>query len=73
MPLAERLGDPVEPVPDGPEEFTAGLRGDWRAAAAAWERVGDPYERALELAGSGEREPMLEALRACSTSSAPNR
>jgi DNA-binding CsgD family transcriptional regulator len=57
-----RLGDRVEPVPDGPEEFTAGLRGDWRAAAAAWERVGDPYERALELAGSGEREPMLEAL-----------
>jgi DNA-binding CsgD family transcriptional regulator len=58
-----RLGDVVEPVPDGPEEFAAGLRGDWRAAAAAWERVGDPYERALELAGSGEREPMLEALR----------
>ena len=40
-----------------PEEFAAGLRGDWRAAAAAWERIGDPYERALELAESGEVEP----------------
>jgi DNA-binding NarL/FixJ family response regulator len=38
------------------------VRGDWRAAAAAWERIGDPYERALELADSGEPAPMLEAL-----------
>ena len=45
-----------------PEEFAADLRGDWRAAAAAWERVGDPYERAVQLLDSGEIEPMLEAL-----------
>ncbi len=57
-----RLGHPVEPFPDCPDEFAAGLRGDWRAAAAAWERIGDPYERALELAESGEVAPMLEAL-----------
>jgi len=45
-----------------PEPWAAGLRGDWRAAAAAWERAGDPYEQALELAESGEVEPTLRAL-----------
>jgi DNA-binding CsgD family transcriptional regulator len=58
----QRLGEPAPTIADGPDEFVAGLRGDWRAAADAWARVGDPYERALELAGSGEPEPMLEAL-----------
>ena len=37
-----------------PRAFAAGLRGDWQRAAAGWEAVGDPYERALELAESGE-------------------
>jgi len=60
---AARAGLPVEPFPGCPEPWAAGLRGDWRAAAAGWERVGDPYEQALELAGSGEPEPTLEALR----------
>ncbi len=46
-----------------PEAYAAGLRGDWRAAASEWGRIGDPYERALELAESGEPEPTLEALR----------
>ena len=57
-----RLGKPVEAFPGCPEEYAAGLRGDWRAAASAWERIGDPYERALELAESGEVGPTLEAL-----------
>ena len=57
-----RLGHPAEPFPGCPEGYAAGLRGDWRGAAAAWERAGDPYERALELAESGTAEPMLEAL-----------
>jgi len=57
-----RAGEPVEPFDGCPDEFAAGLRGDWRAAAAAWERVGDPYERALELLDSGEVEPTVEAL-----------
>jgi hypothetical protein len=57
-----RLGEPVEAFPGCPEEYAAGLRGDWQAAASAWERVGDPYERALELAESGEVAPTLEAL-----------
>ena len=58
----DRAGVPVEPFTDCPEEWAAGVRGDWRAAAAAWERIGDPYERALELADSGEPAPMLDAL-----------
>jgi DNA-binding CsgD family transcriptional regulator/tetratricopeptide (TPR) repeat protein len=58
-----RAGRPVEADDGLPEAFAAGLRGDWRAAAAAWERLGDPYERALELAGSTEAGPVLEALR----------
>ncbi len=58
-----RAGLPAEPFEGCPEEYAAGLRGDWRAAAAAWHERGDPYERALELAESGEVEPTLEALR----------
>jgi DNA-binding CsgD family transcriptional regulator/tetratricopeptide (TPR) repeat protein len=58
----ERAGVEV-PTPEGlPAGYAEGLRGSWRTAAAAWERVGDPYERALELASSGSAEPMLQAL-----------
>jgi DNA-binding CsgD family transcriptional regulator len=57
-----RCGEPVEPFEGCPEEFAAGLRGDWRAAAAGWERIGAPYERALELVDSGEVKATLEAL-----------
>ncbi|WP_162606683.1 ATP-binding protein [Jiangella asiatica] len=46
-----------------PEPYAAGLRGDWRSAAAGWERLGDRYEQALELAESGQVEPTLSALR----------
>ncbi|GAA4677272.1 AAA family ATPase [Pseudonocardia yuanmonensis] len=59
---ARRCGLPVEPFPGCRPEHLLGLRGDWRAAAEAWRRIGDPYERALELAGSGEPGPTLEAL-----------
>jgi len=58
----DRAGVPGEPFTGCPEEWAAGMRGDWRAAADAWERIGDPYERALELADSGEPAPMLDAL-----------
>ena len=60
---AARAGLPAEPFPGCPEPWAAGLRGDWRAAAAGWERVGDPYEQALELTASGEPAATLEALR----------
>jgi DNA-binding CsgD family transcriptional regulator/tetratricopeptide (TPR) repeat protein len=57
-----RLGYPAVPFPDCPEPYAAALRGDWRSAADAWLAAGDPYEHALELAGSGQVEPTLEAL-----------
>ena len=57
-----RLGEPVTAFDGCPPEYAAGLSGDWQAAAAAWEQLGDPYERALELLGSGEAAPILEAL-----------
>jgi DNA-binding NarL/FixJ family response regulator len=53
----------VEPFPGCPPEFAAGLRGDWRAAAAAWQRIGNPYAAALELTGSGDVEAVQEGLR----------
>ncbi len=46
-----------------PEPFAAGLRGDWRTAADGWERVGDSYEQAQELAWSGDDEAALDGLR----------
>jgi len=58
-----QAGLPAEPFDGCPEPWAAGLRGDWRAAAEGWARLGDPYEQALELADSGESEPTLAALR----------
>ena len=58
-----RGGTAAEPFPGCPEPWAAGLRGDWEAAAAGWERLGDPYERALELTESGTAEPAFEGLR----------
>ena len=52
----------IEPFPDCPPEYAAGLRGDWYSAAAAWATIGDPYEQALELAESGQEQPTLQAL-----------
>ncbi len=37
------------------------MSGDWQGAAAAWERLGCPYERALALA-NGDRTAQLKAL-----------
>ena len=58
-----RAGVPVEPFEGCPQPWAAGLEGDWRAAADGWAAVGDPYEQALELAGSGEPEATVEGLR----------
>jgi DNA-binding CsgD family transcriptional regulator/tetratricopeptide (TPR) repeat protein len=55
-----RLGQPAEPFDGCPEEFAAGLRGDWRAAAAA--AAVDPYAEALELAESPDPDTVLAAL-----------
>jgi hypothetical protein len=39
------------------------LAGDWRAAAAAWQALGCPYDRALALAHGDDAEAGREALR----------
>ena len=57
-----RLGYPAGPFPGCPEPYASALRGDWRSAADGWLGAGDPYERAVELAESGQVEPTLEAL-----------
>ena len=61
---ARRAGVQIDdelPV-DCPTAIAAGLRGDWRRAAHAWAELGDLYEVALELAGSGRVEETLEAI-----------
>ena len=45
-----------------PLGYDAGLRGDWRTAAAAWRTAGDPYETALELM-EGDADACEEAIR----------
>ena len=56
-----RLGEPVEAFPGCPDELAAGIRGDWRAAAAAWQALGGPHAAALELA-EGDDGARLAAL-----------
>jgi len=53
---------PAGVITAGPPGWAAGLRGDWRGAAAAWREAGDPYEAALELA-EGDAAAATEAVR----------
>jgi hypothetical protein len=57
-----RGGHCVEPEGGEPGPWAPALAGDWRAAADAWARLGDRYERALELAGSGDAVATDEGL-----------
>jgi ATP/maltotriose-dependent transcriptional regulator MalT len=57
-----RAGLPAEPFPGCAPWWAAGIAGDWRAAAKAWEQIGDPYEQALELAAQRTTVACLEAL-----------
>lgn len=54
----------LDELPDiaEPTAIVLELNGDHRAAAAEWERVGAPYDRALALVSSDEPEALLEAL-----------
>jgi DNA-binding CsgD family transcriptional regulator len=45
-----------------PKPYELQMVGDWAAAAAIWERIGCPYERALALAQTNERESLREAI-----------
>lgn len=44
-----------------PSAYRLMLEGDWRAAAAEWERIGCPFERALALS-EGDRDAQFAAL-----------
>jgi DNA-binding CsgD family transcriptional regulator len=57
-----RSGAPVEVPTWVAEPYRLSLAGDWRGAAAAWGRLGCPYERAEALAEADEKEALLEAL-----------
>jgi DNA-binding CsgD family transcriptional regulator len=46
---------------DIPEPYRLMLRGEWAAAAAAWEKIGMPYEQALCLAEDSD-EALLRSL-----------
>jgi DNA-binding CsgD family transcriptional regulator len=52
--------DAVPPQADEP--FASQARGEWNRAAAAWRRLGCPYEEAQALA-CGDEDAMREALR----------
>ena len=49
---------PSEPIPLC---YRAMMAGDWQTAAAEWERIGCPYERAMALA-EGDQESQVLAL-----------
>jgi DNA-binding CsgD family transcriptional regulator len=52
----------LEQMPDGiAEPYRLEIEGAWQAAAAAWEIIGCPYERALALA-AGDHDAQLQAL-----------
>ena len=59
-----RGGAPVEPQPDDPAPYARSIAGDWREAAAAWEQIGYPYERAEALSEADDDDARLEALAA---------
>jgi DNA-binding CsgD family transcriptional regulator len=49
-----RGGGLDEAPPRTPAPFALEIAGDWRGAAAAWEQIGCPYERALALLAGDE-------------------
>jgi DNA-binding CsgD family transcriptional regulator len=60
-----RLGQPPAETPGGlPEPYALEAAGDWRAAAAAWDRFGRPYDAALTRLGSADEDALRAALTA---------
>lgn len=57
-----RAGVPVEPFPECPPPFAAGIEGDWERAARLWKEAGNPYEQALELSESPDVAVVTRAL-----------
>ena len=57
-----RAGVQVQEFAGCPQEWASGLAGAWQRAADDWRRIGNPYERALELAASNSTVACIEAL-----------
>jgi DNA-binding CsgD family transcriptional regulator len=57
-----RVGEPVTPFDGCLAPFADGITGDWAAAAAGWERIGNPYHQALELTEAPDLEAALRGL-----------
>ncbi|HZB58175.1 MAG TPA: AAA family ATPase, partial [Actinomycetota bacterium] len=57
-----RVGEPVAPFDGCLAPFADGITGDWAAAAAGWERIGNPYHQALELTEAPDLEAALRGL-----------
>ncbi len=50
-------------LPTGlPEPYAREMAGDWAGAAAAWERLGRPYDAALAWLGSPDEAGLRQAL-----------
>jgi DNA-binding CsgD family transcriptional regulator len=47
------------------EPFALQIAGEWRKAAAAWEKLGCPYEQALALSEADEEPALRQALEIC--------
>jgi DNA-binding CsgD family transcriptional regulator/tetratricopeptide (TPR) repeat protein len=56
---ANRLPDSLPSLPSMTERQ---LAGDWRGAAAEWQRVGSPVQRAVALTAASDGESLSEAL-----------
>src|SRR5438105_12518518 len=56
-----RAGALAQPPKGIAEPYRLEISGDWRPAAALWQKIGCPHEQALALA-NGDRSAQLEAL-----------
>jgi DNA-binding CsgD family transcriptional regulator/tetratricopeptide (TPR) repeat protein len=60
-----RLRQPPAGTPGRlPEPYALEAAGDWRGAAAAWDRLGRPYDAALTRLGSADEDALRAALTA---------
>jgi len=57
-----RAGTVAGPDPEAAGPFALHMTGDWRGSAAAWERIGCPFEQAAALADADEEQSLLQAL-----------
>jgi DNA-binding CsgD family transcriptional regulator/tetratricopeptide (TPR) repeat protein len=62
-----RLGQTGSPPPGLPEPYAREVAGDHRAAAAAWEQLGRPYDAALALAVASSETDLRAALHTLDT------